>query len=57
MEAPGLSNDRFWTPKTIEFVSQVTATRRKTTNNDLQKTTCSRTFHGKTKTLKTTNSQ
>jgi len=32
MEAPGLSNDRFWTPKIIiKIVSQVTATNGKTT--------------------------
>ena len=57
MEAPGLSNDRFWTPKIIKIVSQVTATRGKTIKTDLQKTTCFRTFHRKTKTLNTTNNQ
>ena len=30
MEAPGLSNDRFWTPKIAKIVSQVTATNGKT---------------------------
>ena len=51
MEAPGLSNDRFWTLKIIKFVCQVTATSGKTIKNDLQKTTCFGTFHRKTKTL------
>ena len=39
MEAPGLSNDRFWIPKIIKFVSQVTATSGNTIKNDPQKTT------------------
>ena len=55
MEAPGLSNDRFGTPKMIKIVPQVTATSGKTMKNELQKTTCFRTFHRKAKTLKTTN--
>ena len=57
MEAPGLSNDGFGTPEMIKIVSEVAATSGKTMKNDLQKTTCFRTFHRKTKTPKTTNNQ
>ena len=40
-----------------ENIREVTATSGKTIKNDLQKPTCFRTFHRKTKTLKTTNNQ
>ena len=52
-------NDRFWTPKIAKFVSKVTAVlvTGKIIKTNLQKPTCFRTFHRKTKTLKTTNNQ
>ena len=55
MEAPGLPNDRFWTPKIVISVLKVTATKGKTIKTNLKKPTCFRAFHRKTKTLKTTN--
>ena len=57
MEATGLPNDRFWTPKIEKIVSKVTAVTGKKIKNKLQKPTCFHTFHRKTKTLKTTNNQ
>ena len=49
MEAPGLSNDRFWTPKILKIVYQVTATSGKTIKNELQKQLASAHFSGKPK--------
>ena len=49
MEAPGLSNDRFWTPKIIRIVSQVTATRGKTIKTTSRKQFASAHFTGKPK--------
>ena len=57
MEAPGLPNYRFWTFKIAKFVSEVTAIIGKTIKMKIQRPTCFRTFHRKTKTLKTTNNQ
>ena len=57
MEEPGLPNDRFWTPEIAKFVSKVAAITGDTIKTNLQKPTCFRTFHRKTKTLKTTNNQ
>ena len=49
MEAAGLPNNRFGTPKIAKFVSKVTAVTGKTIKNTLQKPTCFHTFHRKTK--------
>ena len=49
MEAPGLSNDRFWTPKMIKIVSQVTATSGKTIKTTSRKQLASAHFTGKPK--------
>ena len=49
MEAPGLSNDRFWTPKMIKIVSQVTATGGKTIKTTSRKQLASAHFTGKPK--------
>ena len=49
MEAPGLSNDRFWTPKMIKIASQVTATSGKTIKNDSRKQVAFAHFTGKPK--------
>ena len=57
MKAPSLPIDRFWTPTIAISVSKVTAISGKTIKTNLQKPTCFRIFHRKTKTLKTTNNQ
>ena len=57
MEATGLPNDMFWTPKIAKIVSKVTAMNGKTIKTNLQNPTCFCTFHRKTKTLKATNNQ
>ena len=49
MEAPGLSNDRFWTLKIIEFVCQVTTTSGKTIKTISRKQLASTHFIGKPK--------
>ena len=47
MEAPGLSNDRFWTPKIIKIESQVTATGEKTMKTTSRKQLASEPKHAK----------
>ena len=57
MEAPGLPNDSFWIPKITISVPKVTAISENAIKTNLQKPTFFRTFHSRTKTLKTTNNQ
>ena len=57
MEPTGIPNNRFGTPKIAKFASKVTAVTGKAIKANLQKPTCFRPFHRKTKTLKTTNNQ
>ena len=51
MEPTGIPNNRFGTPRIAKFGSKVTAITGKTIKANLQKPTCFRTFHKKTKTL------
>ena len=55
VEAPGLPNDRFWTPKKAMSMSEVTAVSKNAMKTDLQKQTCLRTYEWKTQ--KTQNAQ
>ena len=49
MEATGLPNNRFWTPKIAKIVSKATTVTGRTIKTDLQKPTCFHAFHRKPK--------
>ena len=53
VEAPGLPNGRFWTPKIAIPMSKETAMNRNSTKTNLQMPTSLRTFHKKTAKFKT----